>query len=312
MFKKISEFVLVALTGLLFVAPILAQTSTSQIDSEHSTARLYLASMRNPDSNLNVGVARASGVVRLSSGDSTSPEFDFTIYPADEKPTLVKSAENRRDENSNYTVIAFKSRRVVPLSSDTYRVSGDLTLTFVERVATYDPSEGYSGPTYGPSITLSQTQSATFEFRRATPSGSTASAEWVATSNISAEDFPELLTAISSTVWPVFVADEQCTTPANIGGEDYSGPVCTGVRVETAGRKDLRCDVSPTVGEDFSGEVCTQVAPALIAPDQGQTLSMKHHRKNADETHIVANEVQIQLDLFTSGSSSTVSVASGQ
>ncbi len=311
MIKKASEFVFAALTGLFFVAPVLAQTSTLQIHSEHSTARLYLASSRNPDSSLNVGVARTSGVLKLNSGDSTFPDFDFTIYPADEKPSLARSAESRREENPNYTVIAFKSRRAVPLSSDTYRVSGDLTLTFVERVATYDPSEGYSGPTYGPSITLSQTQSATFEFRRATPSGSTASAEWVASSNISAEDFPELLTAISSTVWPVFVADEQCTTPSTIG-EDFSGPACTGVRVETAARKDLRCDAPTTVGEDFSGEVCTEVAPAVVTPHQGQTLSAKHHRKNTDATHIVANEVQIQLDLFTTGSSTTVSVASGQ
>jgi len=66
-----------------------------------------------------------------------------------------------------------------------------------------------------------------------------------------------------------------------------------------------------TVGEDFSGEVCTQIAPAIVTPDQGQSLSAKRHHK-ADPNHIVANEVQIQLDLFTTGSSSTVSVASGQ
>jgi hypothetical protein len=65
------------------------------------------------------------------------------------------------------------------------------------------------------------------------------------------------------------------------------------------------------VGEDFFGEVCTQIAPALVAPDQGQSLSAKRYHK-ADPNHIVANEVQIQLDLFTTGSSSTVSVASGQ
>lgn len=311
MFKKVSEFALVALTGLFSVAPVLAQSSTSQIDSEHSTARLYLASTRNPDTNLNVGVARTSGVVNLNSGSSVTPDFDFTIYPADKKPSLARSAANRREDKPNYTVIAFKSRRVVPLAADTYRVSGDLTLTYVQRVASYDPSEGYSGPTYGPSITLSQTQPASFEFRRATASGSTANAEWIASSNISAEDFPELLAAVSSTVWPVFVADEQCSMPSNVGSEDYSGPSCTGERVDVAARKDLRCDTPLTVGEDFSGEVCTQVAPAIVTPDQGQSFSAKHHH-NADPNHLVANEVQIRLDLFATGPSSTVSVASGQ
>jgi len=311
MLKQFSEFALVALTGLFSVAPVLAQNSTSEIDSEHSTARLYLPSTRNPDSNLNVGVARATGVVKLNSGEPATPDFDFTIYPADKKASLANSVADRFEEKPNYTVIAVKSRRVVSLAADTFRVSGDLTLTYVQQTVSYDPSEGYSGPTYGRSITLSQTQPASFEFRRATPSASTANAHWIASSSISAENFPQLLAAISSTVWPVFVADEQCTTPSNVGGEDYSGPACTGERVVTAARKDLRCDAPATVGEDFSGEVCTQIAPAIVTPDQGQSLSAKRHHK-ADSNHIVANEVQIQLDLFTTSSSSTVSVASGQ
>ena len=312
MFKKVSEFALVAVTGLFSVAPVLAQSSTSQIDSEHSAARLYLASTRNAGSNLNVGVARTSGVVKLNSGDPATPDFDFTIYPADKKPSLGRSAANHREDKPDYTVIAFKSRRVIPLAADTYRVSGELTLTYVQQTVSYDPSEGYSGPTYGPSITLSQTQPASFEFRRATPSGSTANAEWIASSNISGEDFPELMTAVSSTIWPLFVADEKCVNPSNLGTEDYSGPACTGERVDVAARKDLRCDTPLTVGEDFSGEVCTQVAPSIVTPDQGQSLSAQHHHNKADANHIVANEVQIQLDLFTTGPGSTISVASGQ
>ena len=312
MVNKLSVFALIALSGVISAAPALAQNSVSQIDSEHSTARLYLASSRNPNDNLNVGVARTSGVVKLSSGNSAAPNFDFTIYPADEKSPLAKSAADRHEKESSYTVIAFKSRRVVPLTADTYRVSGDLTLTYVQRSVSYDPSESYSGPTYGPAITSSQTQQASFEFRRATPSGSTANAEWIASSTISAEDFPELLTAVSSTVWPVFVADEQCSMPSNVGSEDYSGPACTGERVDVAARKDLSCDTPAMVGEDFSGEVCTQIAPSIITEDQAQALSAKHHHQNADPNHLVANEVQIRLDLFTAGSSSTASLSSGR
>jgi polyisoprenoid-binding protein YceI len=311
MFKKFSELALVALTGLFSVAPALAQNSVSQIDSEHSTARLYLASTRDPAANLNVGVARTSGLVKINSGDSAIPDFDFTIYPADKKESLAKSIANRREANPNYTVIAFKSRRVVPLGGDAYRVSGDLTLTYVQQTVSYDPSEGYSGPTYGPSITISQTEPASFEFRRATPSANSANGEWLASSTIHAENFPQLLTAVSSTVWPVFVADEKCTMPSNVGAEDYSGPACTGERVDVAARKDLRCDTPLTVGEDFSGEVCTQIAPSIITEDQGPTPSTRHHQK-ADPNHLVANEVQIQLDLFTTGSGSTVAAASGQ
>jgi len=310
MFKKVSEFALVALAGLFSVAPALAQNST--IDSEHSTARLYLASSKDPSHNLNVGVARTSGMVKLNSGGSATPDFDFTIYPADKKLSLANSAAGSDEEKSDYTVIAFKSRRVVPMTADTYRVSGNLTLIYVQRVASYDPSESYSGPTYGPAVTSSQTQQATFEFRRATPSGNSANAEWIASSTISAEDFPELLTAVASTVWPVFVADEKCATPSDVGTEDYSGPACTGERIDVAARKDLTCDTPLTVGEDFSGEVCTQVAPSVTTEDQAQTLSAERRHQNTDPNYLVANEVQIRLDLLTTDSSAAASVASGQ
>src|SRR5258708_16935102 len=165
MLTKLAQFAFVAVAGVVSVAPASAQNAVSQIDSEPSTARLYLASSKNPDTSLNVGVARAAGVVKLSAENAATPNFDFTIYPADEKRT--KSAANRREEKPDYTVIAFKSRRVVPLTADTYRVSGDLTLTYVQRSVSYDPSESYSGPTYVPVITSSQTQPASFEFRRA-------------------------------------------------------------------------------------------------------------------------------------------------
>ena len=312
MFKKLAEFVFVALTGIISVSPALAQDSASQIDSEHSTARLYLASTKDPGDNLNVGVARTSGVINLSAGSSATPDFDFTIYPADKKPSPSNSAANGREENPNYTVIAFKSRNVEPLNDDTYRVSGDITVTYVERVASYDPTEAYSGPTYGPSVTVSQTQSASFEFRRAVLPGNSAGAEWIASTTVSGEDFPELLNAVSSTDWPVFVADERCTMPSNIGQADFSGPSCTGERVDVAERKDLSCDTPAMVGEDFSGEVCSQIAPTVIAPDKGQTFSAERHHENTDPNLLIANEVQIQLHLLTTGSAYTTFAAAGK
>ncbi|HET7109067.1 MAG TPA: hypothetical protein VFI38_19795 [Candidatus Acidoferrum sp.] len=309
MLKKISIVALIALSAFVFGAPAFAQSAVSRIDAEHSTARLYLSSSNNPGATLNVGVARTSGVVKLNSGDSATPEFDFAIYPEDKNPS---PAAGRSEAKPDYAVIAFKSHRAVLLAANHYRVSGDLTLTYVQRTVSYDPSEAYSGPTYGPSIMLSQTHPASFEFHRATPSGSASSAEWIASSNISVEDFPELMAVVSSTVWPVFVAGEQCAAPSNIGTEDFSGPACTGGRIDVAARKDLRCDAPAAVGEDFSGEVCTQVAPSIVTPDQGQSLSAKHRHSNAGANHIVANEVQIQLDLFTTGPGSALSAAAGQ
>ncbi|HWY06232.1 MAG TPA: hypothetical protein VNY24_05190 [Candidatus Acidoferrales bacterium] len=310
MFKKLVGFIFVALTGIFSVAPALAQNSISQIDSEHSTARLYLVSSKDPSDSVNVGVARAAGVVKLSAGNSAAPDFDFTIYPADQKSSLAGSEAGRRGETPDYTVISFKSRRVVPLATDTFRVSGALTTTYVHRDASYDPSESFSGPTYGPSITHSENREVTFEFHKVTASRNSGSGEWTASATVLGEDSPGLLNAVSSTDWPVFVADEHCAMPSNVG-EDFSGPTCTGERVDVAARKDLHCEAPPTVGEDFAGEVCTQADPFLIT-DPGQTLSASRHHKNADSGRLVANEVRIQLDLLTTSSTPAVSMASGQ
>jgi hypothetical protein len=309
MSNKILTAALVALSSAFSVAPAFAQGSVSGIDSEHSTARLYLASTKAPDDNLNVGVARASGVVKMTAGESATPDFDFTIYPADKKsPSTGANAKKK----PNYTVISFKTGRVVPLSDDTFRVSGKLTTTYVVREVSYDPTEAYSGPTYGPAVTVSRTAEATFEFRRANTVTASGGSEWMASATIAGEDFPELLTAVSSTDWPVFVADEHCTMPSNAGQEDYSGSTCTGERVDVAARKDLRCDTPSMVGEDFSGEVCTQIAPTVIAPVAGQTLSAMRHQKNEKSGQLIANEVQIQLDLLTKGSAAGTLAAAGR
>jgi hypothetical protein len=57
MFKRLALAALVALGSLIFVAPGLAQNAVWRIDSEHSAARLFLASSRNPDASVNAGVA---------------------------------------------------------------------------------------------------------------------------------------------------------------------------------------------------------------------------------------------------------------
>ena len=311
MVRKLAVFAFVALTGMISVTPGFAQNSVSQIDSEHSTARLYLASSKNPTGSVNVGVARTSGVIKLGAENSATPDFDFTIYPADEKSSPVNSEAGRRGERADYTVISFKSHRVVPLAADTFRVSGQLTTTYVQHVASYDPSESYSGATYGPSITQSQDREVAFEFRRVTASGNSGNGEWTASATVLGEDSPELLNAVSSTVWPVFIADERCVTSSNVG-EDFFGPACTGERVDVAARKDLHCEAPATVGEDFAGEVCTQADPLLAAADPGQTPSASRHHNNADSTRLVANEVQIQLDLLTTSSSPAASLTSGR
>jgi hypothetical protein len=310
MLKNLAQFAFVALAGVVSVAPAFAQDSVSQIDSEHSMARLYLASSKNPTDSVNVGVARASGVVKLNTGNSATPDFDFALYPADKKLSLSNPEGVRAVERSRYTVISFKSSRAVSLDENTYRVSGELTVTDVQRVASYDPSEAFAGATYGPSITRSRQQQVTLDFRRVTPSVPSANAEWTASTTISGEDFPELLSDVAATNWPVFVADQRCGPAAHVG-EDFSGPACTGERVDVAPPIYRQCEMPASVGEDFAGEVCTVVSSPLTTADPRHNLSASRRHKNADSTRLVANEVQIQLDLLTNGPSSTASLTSG-
>jgi hypothetical protein len=287
MFKKLVLVALLVLSGMILVAPVAAQSTVWRIDSGQSTARLFLASSKSPDAGINVGVARTSGVLDQNSGDSTLPNFDFTIYPADKAEE--QSANPASDPND--PVISFKSTRVVPVDGQTFRVTGHLTLTYVERMATYDPNEAYSGAFYGPPVTHSVTQVAVFQFHRVSPSGTQnaneETAKWSASSTTKGEDFPQLLNVVSSTNWPHLVEDEQCTAPSL--GEDFSGIACTGETVERAARTDVRCEV-PSMGEDFAGEVCTPTSPVQLA----------------------ANEVRMQLDLHLTRVNSAVSVSSGQ
>ncbi len=307
--RKYALIGLVVFGGLISVAAALAQDGAWRIDSQHSTARLFLALSRNPEASLDVGVARASGVILGSGGDSAPANFNFTIYPAD-KAGLDYSEPEGNGNGPGYTVIHFRSKRVVPIGKEAFRVTGDLTLTYVQPFATYDPHEAYAGPVYVPAVTDSVTQPAVFEFHRVTRSSRRRStlnnAEWSATSTVNGEDFPALLNAVSSTNWPTFVADEKCTMPSN-AGEDFSGPECTGTAIEVAARADVRCEM-PSVGEDFAGEVCTETAPT-------DSDTQVRRQARGGQAQLVRNEVKLQLDLQLTrvdSPASPASVGSGQ
>jgi hypothetical protein len=281
--KTLAWVAWLTVTGIFLIAPVMAQDTVWRIDSEHSTARLFLASSKNPDAGDNIGVARTSGVIDHEAGDPSRSDFDFTIYPAD------KTADES-GKNPDYTVIRFKSTHVVPVNEETFRVTGDLTLSYVERSMTADPSEAYSGPLYGPPVHQSVTQEAVFEFHEVSPAGTQKAtdnkAEWLASSTTIGEDFPQLFKVVSTTNWPTFVADERCMVPSI--GEDFSGPSCTGETVERIARAGVRCEV-PSIGEDYAGEICTATSPVRVA-----------------------NEVQMQLDLHLTKTAPAMAASSGQ
>jgi len=281
MLKKLALVALLVISGIILIAPAMAQNTVWRIDSEHSTARLFLASSENPGASDNVGVARTSGAIDQEAGDSTRSDFDFTIYPAD------KTAE-QSGNNPDYTIIHFKSTHVIPVNEETVSVTGDLTLSYVEQSVTSDPTEAYFGPVYGPVVHRSVTHEAVFEFHKVSPAGTQEAtdnrAEWLGSSKTIGEVFPQLLDVVSTTNWPSFTADEQCVAPS--AGEDFSGLSCTGETVDRTARADVQV---PSVGEDFAGEVYTETSPVQVA-----------------------NEVQMQLDLHLTRTALAMAAISGQ
>ena len=148
--------------------------------------------------------------------------------------------------------------RTAATSYGTLEVTGNLTLTRVERPSTANPTEDYSGPVYGSPVVHTVSHEVTFAFPRV--DRPTVNGEKAATTKVSAstrigyENFPQLSSAILATNWPPVVEDENCQV-ASTGGEDYAGPSCTGTTVPVISRAVALSNVS----EDYHG---FEVAPA--------------------------------------------------
>jgi polyisoprenoid-binding protein YceI len=312
MLRKLIFSLAVIFGGILLSSqPVQAQANGFGIDSVNSTARLLLASTRKPGATINVGVTRVSGEVRWNAADPARSVFSFTAYPADDNAPGYGPEDEQLGPHSpttaNYTVINFKSRRVVPIEGGAVRVTGKLTVSHVERIASYDPSEAYSGPTYGPAIVRSASRTAVFVFKPASSTKEPPST-WTATSVVTGEEFPDLLGAVAGADWPGFVNDEQCVFPSTIG-EDFSGPACTGKTVDPLSRTDVQCAMPSSIGEDFAGETCT--GKPLQYPSHTSTQQLEASDPS-NSSQLVANEVEFQLVLQLAHGESARAGASGE
>jgi polyisoprenoid-binding protein YceI len=253
--NKIPQFAFSAMLATVLASPVLAQTTNWKLDSDHSTSRLFLSSTADPDATVDVGIARVEGSVTLDASSIAHSSFDFTIYPGDRPPASVNPDGSVNAANflnvPRASVITFRSRSVKPRNDGKLAVTGDLTLSYLERPATITIDEGYSGPVYGEPVVHVTTREATFVFHRAATTAKTRnshSLKLIGNSGIKTEDFPQLFDAITDANWPVVVENKACDFPATVG-EDYQGASCTGTAVVTGSHPP----VSLTVGEDYPG-----------------------------------------------------------
>lgn len=304
MARKFTVLLSFAFFGIFSASPALAQTTVWGIDSVNSTARLFVASSHRRDARINVGVARLSGEIKLNAGDSLPSAFIFQIYPADKYSKLLQPQGGGPAPHPLYgshnTLLTFQSSAIEPRGKDTFRVRGALTATYVSRYPTYTPCKAYSGPEFGPPVTHTTTREATFLFRLSprtrTRKAKKGTTEWVASSAIPSDLFPDLWNAVVTTDWPTFFLGEQCVMPA-VMGEDFSGQECSGKVVQPEPRTDIRC-VMPSVGEDFSGVTCTGTPLSLVPITEEVSVAGAGAQASTGSQGVSSNEeVEIKLDM---------------
>ncbi len=269
-------FVGVAIAAALVPTRAFASDNGGSLDSGASVARIFLGSARNPES-VNIAVAQVSGTAKLDPAHLDRSVVDLNIYPAGEDWGTALNADGDLPagyvpDNSAHTLLTFKSSHVSVADDGKLLVTGDLTLTRVERSVTADANEAYAGPVYGAPTVRTETEQITFVFPGV--SSASRSAELVASTRIKHEDFRLLSNALTETHWPAVVANERCEQPSTVG-EDYSGVKCTGT--EIASISAANCQMSAPAGEDYHGLICAPPAGDLTTIE----LDLKFNNANA-------------------------------
>jgi len=238
-------FLLLTLAVAIASVPAHAQDNTWTVDGEHSIARLSLGS--NPKS-VEIGLAHVSGNVVFGAAGDPQVNLNFAAG---------------KNQGADPVEISFKSKRSTVTDDGKIAVVGELSVTRVERSVNLDPSEGYYGATYGEPVVSTATREVTLVLpAEPDPGAQTSSVELLASTRVSREYFPELLSAMSPGNWSnLEVEDESCTVRAATG-EGYYGATCTGTPVETA--TNSVAPATPTSGEGYYG------FETAVIPDGGQ------------------------------------------
>lgn len=230
-----------------------------QVDSRHSDAQLVTDATTNYGKskiNFTLGISRVTGKVKLDSDDPAKSAFDLTMYPANSlTPPIGEDGKVRSQwlaNLANHTLVCFHSKGFVRTADGRLRTTGDLVLTRVDRNVTFDSGEAYAGPVYGPPMVHRVVRQATFVFDVPTTGAATSAAKDVAvtsgSTDVVAEDFPQLVKAVLGTYWPPVVQDADCQSSSG-AGEAFSGSRCTGSFLSAPGLPPE--PGATTTGEDY-------------------------------------------------------------
>lgn len=216
---------------ILFLAgpSIFAQQRSLQIVPDHSSASVFLGTEENPAS-FDVGMAKVTGEVQLSSGDVGASRFNITISSVDlgDKKPYGESS-----------VITFESDSVEQREDGKLEVQGRLTVT--QLFGAEGDNEGSSGAADN-SKQLRTSEEVTFLFdgldQPASASdpgsgdvvpvkenGSDPGMTVTASISVNGETFPQLLLVIQDVAWPL-IADNQNCAAHSAPDDDRSEAAC--------------------------------------------------------------------------------------
>jgi len=225
------------------------------VDAKHSDAQLITDGTTNfgqQKVNFTLGFGRINGTFKVDNADLANSKIDLHIFPANsDAPILGEDGKLKAQwlaNVANHTLMCFHSKTITRTADGKLQVTGDLVITRVDRNVDIEPTEAYSGPTYGPPIVHRVVRPATFVFDLSGGTGAKDPLRATGSTSVSREGFPELVRAVVATNWPPVVMDKNCTNPS-AGTEDYRGFRCTGTFMEAQG-----LPAAPTrPGEDYPG-----------------------------------------------------------
>jgi polyisoprenoid-binding protein YceI len=159
MFKYPAVFALAGIVALGLPSKPASMGGAWQVDAGHSSAQLITdATTEYGKSKIDItlGFARVNGQVAIDNNDLAKSSFDLRLYPATGMaPNINESGKFLTawlSNMSNHTLVCFHSKGAVKTADGKLQTTGTLVLTRVDRSIDASPSEGYSGPVYGPPI----------------------------------------------------------------------------------------------------------------------------------------------------------------
>ncbi len=226
-----------------------------KVDTQHSDVQLITDGTTDNGQkkmNFTLGFARVNGGLNLDEANLDNSKLDLHMWPANSTaPMLGEDGKLKMSwvaNLANHTLVCFHSKKFVRTPDGKLQVTGDLVITRIDRNVQLDPNEAYSGPVYGPPMVHRVVREATLVFDLAPASGNGKALSASGSTNVSREQFSELVRSVVATNWPPVVMDENCQNTAG-GTEDYRGFRCTGTFMEAPGLPPAQTQI----GEDYRG-----------------------------------------------------------